>query len=233
MAVTTAIVASTVYGAVSAKKGASKAAKASTQAADTATAEQRRQYDDMTARNRPFEQLGGAALGDINAIYGRSTGADGTVTSGGPSDMSRFFTSPDYQFNLEQGQQAVDRSMLARGRGLSGAAVKEGTRFASGLASGEFGNYMNRLYAQAGIGQNATNATNAGGMASAANIGNIAQNAGNARAGAYMAGAQGVNNAVQGGVGNYLLTQYLRPQSLQQEPFMANNYRGSMYGGLA
>jgi hypothetical protein len=241
MALTTAlVVGSAVVGAVSSQSAAKKSAKATTQAAKTATDEQARQYNDMKLRNQPFEQLGGAALNDINSIYGRSTGADGTVTSGGPSDMSRFFASPQYQFNVEQTEKAAQRSLLARSRGLSGAAVLETQRNASGLASGEFGNYLNSLYTQAGIGQNAVSATNQGGMQSAANIGNIAQNAGAARSSAYAMGAQGINNAVQGGLGNAILMQYLNPQqqarpiwgsSPVKKPILANNWGGPIGGG--
>jgi hypothetical protein len=127
----------------------------------------------------------------------------------GTPDMSVFFESPDYQFNLAEGQKAIDRSLAARGRSLSGAGVREGIRYASGMASNEFGNFYNRLANLAGIGQTATNSTATAGM-NAAN--NIAQNhlyAGNARANGYMQTGQAVNNAVQGGIQNYMLYQYL------------------------
>lgn len=124
-------------------------------------------------------------------------------------DMSVFFQSPDYQFNLAEGQKAIDRSLVARGRGLSGAGVKEGVRYASGMASNEFGNFYNRLANIAGLGQAGVNTSASAGMNTAANIGNAAMNAGNARASAYTMGAQGVNNSAQGGVSNYLLSQYL------------------------
>lgn len=127
----------------------------------------------------------------------------------GRPDLSVFFESPDYQFNLAEGQKAIDRSLAARGRALSGAGVREGIRYASGLASQEFGNFYNRLASQAGLGQTAVGTSASAGMQTAANIGNAAMNAGNVRASAYMAGAQGVNSAIQGGIGNLLLMRYL------------------------
>lgn len=137
-----------------------------------------------------------------------ATGAATTPAAGTP-DMSGFYESPDYQWNKQQTQQALDRSLLARGRGLSGAGVKEGERLASGLASTEFGNFFNRLTALAGMGSAATNTSAQAGLTSASNNANVALNAGNQRASIYGQTAAGVNNAVQGGLGNYLFMNYL------------------------
>lgn len=134
----------------------------------------------------------------------------GTVTpQGGPSDMSAFFESPDYQFNLAEGQKAIDRSLVARGRGLSGAGVREGTRYASGLASREYSAFVDRLMQQAGLGSTGIGQSAAAGANASSNISAAYQNAGNARASAYLTGAQGVNSAIQGGAGNLLLQRYL------------------------
>lgn len=146
---------------------------------------------------------------------GRNLPTSGGVAAvpGGAPNANVFFESPDYQFNLAEGQKAIDRSLAARGRSLSGAGVKEGIRYASGMASGEFGNFYNRLANLAGIGQAATGSTAAAG-ANAAN--NISQNhlfAGQARANGYMQTGAAVNNAVQGGISNYMLQRYLQPST--------------------
>lgn len=132
-----------------------------------------------------------------------------TTTGGGKPDMSVFFESPDYQFNLAEGQKAIDRSLLARGRGLSGAALRGGVRYAQGLASTEFNNFYNRLASQAGLGQAASGSTAAAGAAAAGNIGNAYMANGANQASAYMNTAAGVNNAAQGAMSNYLLMRYL------------------------
>lgn len=148
---------------------------------------------------------------DINGLAlqrEQQAGAGAGAPTAGP-DMSVFFESPDYQFNLTEGQKAIDRSLAARGRTLSGAGVREGVRYASGMASNEYGNFYNRLANLAGLGQSATQSTAAAG-ANAAN--NISQNhlfAANARANGYMQAGQAANNAVQGGIQNYMLYQYL------------------------
>lgn len=148
---------------------------------------------------------------DINSLAVKREAAAGPQTT--RPDMSVFFQSPDYQFNLAEGQKAIDRSLAARGRSLSGAGVKEGIRYASGMASNEFGNFYNRLANLAGIGQAATQATTTAGMNAANNISQNQIYAGNARANGYMNTGQAINNAVQGGISNYMLARYLQPQN--------------------
>lgn len=81
----------------------------------------------------------------------------GEGTSGGaqPGDMSRFFTSPDYQFRLQQGQDNIGNTFAARGGATSGNALKALAQYNQNLASGEYANYVNRLFQMAGIGSSA------------------------------------------------------------------------------
>jgi hypothetical protein len=149
---------------------------------------------------------------DINSLRQQNSQQQSAQNPTGP-DTSVFFESPDYQFNLGEGQKAIDRSLVARGRGLSGAGVKEGVRYASGMASNEFGNFYNRLANLAGLGQTATNSTALAGMNAANNNSAALQNLGNTRASIYGQTGQGINNAVQGGISNYMLSQYLKNPS--------------------
>lgn len=71
--------------------------------------------------------------------------------------MARFYESPDYQFRFREGQRALDSSAAARGALLSGAQMRALTEFGSGLASGEYGNYYNRMAGIAGLGQTLQN----------------------------------------------------------------------------
>ena len=140
--------------------------------------------------------------------------------------------NPAYQFQLKQGQQALDRSSAARGMGYSGAQMKAAQEYGQGLASqqydkeynrasGEFGDYFNRLaglsqggqqaagsMAQAG-GQYANNASNTFGNLSNAQTNILGQQA-NARASGYAANA----NALSGGLNS-----------------LTNLYGMSKYGG--
>jgi hypothetical protein len=149
-----------------------------------------------------------------------TTGGTPAVTTTTPGQTSaqqqqaafdRFHASPGYQFSFDQGQQAVENSAAARGGVHSGATMKALDRFGTGLANQEYGDYYNRLAAEAGIGQTAV----AQGNAAAQNYGNnasqLAQNTGAARASAYGQAGQawsnaygGVASAINGGIGNYL-----------------------------
>lgn len=154
---------------------------------------------------------------DINALFEQqrqANQAQPAATGTGHPDMSAFIESPDYQFNLQQGQQAIDRSLASRGRSLSGAGVKEGERYASGLASQQYGSFVDRLLTAAGLGTTGVTTSANAGLTSAGQIGAAQQNAGNTRASAYLTGAEGVNNAVQGGISGYLLSQYLKKPPL-------------------
>lgn len=71
--------------------------------------------------------------------------------SGSPNEvMSNFYASPDYRFRKQEGLDAVQNSAAAGGAGLfSGNTLRGITDYASNLAAGEFGDYINR---QMGIG---------------------------------------------------------------------------------
>lgn len=70
MALVTATVGASLYGAHSAKQGAKKQAAAVQHGADQSIAEQRRQFDATTEMQRPWMETGGRALGALEKIYG-------------------------------------------------------------------------------------------------------------------------------------------------------------------
>ncbi len=127
--------------------------------------------------------------------------------SGGPS-MAGFFASPDYNFRRQEGQRDIGNSFAARGGAFSGNALKALAEYNSNLASGEYGNYFNRLAGLMDAGQGGTAQTAHAGANMANNIsstlgntanmiGNNAMAAGNARA----SGIQGKYNALADGIG--------------------------------
>lgn len=77
-----------------------------------------------------------------------------------------FTTSPGYQFALEEGKKALERSRAAQGTLNQGATGKELIRYSQGMADQEYQNYLNNLYNQLG----AVN-TQLGGRTSALNAG--------------------------------------------------------------
>lgn len=171
-------------------------ANAQADAAGDAARLSREMFDIARADALPRIEAGNRAVGVLDQVQGLTTGTP---------DMSRFYTSPDYQFNLAEGTKAGERALSSMGLRNSGAAVKEAGRYASGLASREYGSFVDRLLATAGLSTTGAAQSAAAGTANASIGGNAIQNRGAARSSGYSA----VNDAVQGGVGNYLLQQYL------------------------
>lgn len=156
-------------------------------------------------------RIAGRFFGREPTTYDNETGQPvGTSPAvAGQPDMSAFFESPDYQFNLAEGQKAIDRSKVAQGGLLSGAAVKGGIRFASGMASREYGSFVDRLMQQAGLGSSGVAASAAAGANSAGNVANVSMNGANTRASIYANNGANVNNAIMSGVSNWMLSKYL------------------------
>jgi hypothetical protein len=156
-------------------------------------------YDQNRADLEPWRTSG------VNALTRLSS-----LTKPG-SQMSELEMDPGYNFRLSEGLKSIEKSAAARGLLQSGGTLKGVNRYAQDYASGEYGNVVNRLLAQAGLGQTATNA----GVQANQNYGNQAannmQSAGNARASGYV----GASNAFSQGIGN-TLNSYMQNQILNR-----------------
>ncbi len=190
-----ALAGAAVVGAGAQMISGNKAAKAQRDAAAQQVAEQRRQYDQTRTDFAPWRETGAGALDMLSRAYG---------VGGAAPDMTAFTASPGYQWRMDQGLQAIDRSRAARGLLNSGAADKSRMTYAQGLASSEFGDWWNRMAGLAGVGQSATGSTAAAGMNAANNISNAYQQAGNARASSYANAGGAVNSGINNVLGAYL-----------------------------
>lgn len=61
------------------------------------------------------------------------------------NNPSSIESDPSYQFRLEQGNQAINRSAAAKGMLGSGNVLAELAKYGQGMASQEYGNQFNRL----------------------------------------------------------------------------------------
>lgn len=104
-------------------------------------------------------------------------------------DYSSFTESPDYQFRLDQGEQALERGAAARGMNLSGATLKDLGEYSQGLASTEYGNWYNRLAGQQGLGANVAGQQAGVDMGTADRYASTVLGQAGARASGYMADA--------------------------------------------
>jgi hypothetical protein len=216
-----AIAGAAVVGAGASIIGGNKAANAQKDAANTAAAaseratqaqieEQRRQYDQTRADYAPYRETGYKALDTLAGLYGvGGTKIDPTAA---------LEATPGYQFQRDQGLQAIDRANAARGILNSGGADKARMRYASGLAASNYESFTNRLAAMAGVGQSATGSTAAAGQGAAnaitgaigtnaANVGNAAIQGGNARASSYANTANAINGTASNLASLYLYNQ--------------------------
>ncbi len=112
--------------------------------------------------------------------------------------FAAFRQSPGYQFRMQEGLKALQRSAAARGQLQSGSTMKGITEYGQGMASQEYGDYMNRLAALSGVGQTATTQTGQFGQAMAGNVGQAMIQAGEARASGYAGAANAWGGALQG-----------------------------------
>lgn len=179
-----------------------QATKAAQSAANQAGQVSQSQYNQTRADYAPWLGVGQNALTSVAALNGVANPLISPAENQRVYEtaVNNFQTTPGYQFRMNEGISALDRSAAARGRLLSGAQQKAVTKFGQDYASNEYNNYLNRLSSLAGLGQTATAQVSAFGQQNALNQGNAALNAGNARASGYTNQA-GILNA---GIQNFL-----------------------------
>jgi hypothetical protein len=165
------------------------------------------QYQQSRQDQLPWLDAGRKALAQYQGELGLSTtGADGGAFK------SEFATTPDYDFQVQQGEKGVINNLSALGLRGSGAALKALTKFRQNLADQTYGNYLTRLSNLATGGQQAANDNATLGAQNAANVGNAIVAAGNAQAGGltdaaaarasgYVGGGNAWSNAL-GNIGN-------------------------------
>jgi hypothetical protein len=193
-AITSAVIggATALYGANKQAGAAKDAAKSQQKATDATIAEQKRQFDLSRSDQMPWLDAGKSALGQQQALLG--------------GDFSKFYSSPDYQYALDQGMQGLDRSAAARGKLFSGGYGQDLTKYAQGMATQNYNNYYDKLAGMSRTGSNT--ATNLGSLGQnyANAYGQAQQTNANARSSSYINQANAWGNAANqiGGIaGNY------------------------------
>lgn len=187
--------------------GATQAANAQENAANTAANTQLSIFNQTQKNLAPYNQVGQSALQQLASLFGIG-GANGGVpnAAAATSALTQF---PGYQFGLNQGQTALDRSAASRGLLLSGAQLKDSQAYGQGYAMQNAWNpYVSQLSSIAGLGENA-----------GASLGNVGANTGQSVANSQLAAGQaaasgivGSSNAITGGLQSALLGYALQNQ---------------------
>lgn len=220
---TEALIAGQVVSGLMGADAAENAGSMQAGAADRASAQQRAMFDQTRSDLSPWMSYGRAAnvtLADLMGISGG--GGAGAIGSPllRPFSMKDYQESPNYQFNLEQGQKAIEKSAAARKMYYAPQTLQDIAKYSQGVASNEFQNSYNnynnnmkniwdRLYQVSGSGQNA--AANLGGFGAAAgnSIGNNIMSGSAAQAAGGVGAANAMSGAVGGASNTYLLNQIL------------------------
>lgn len=123
------------------------------------------------------------------------------------SAFDKFRNYTGYDFRLKQGFNALNSGWAGNGMLKSGAAGKAAINYGQGMASQEFGNYMNMLGNQQALGLSAASATAGVGQGFANSMGNIAMQNGANQANAALSSANAMGGAVNslGMIGSNLL----------------------------
>jgi len=230
--VAAAIAGAAVIGAGASMASSSQAAGAQENAANTASNTQLSMYNQTRADQAPWRTSGANAVNALNSWYGLPTvqtqqqqpsyggyglgspyGGFGYNTAGAQSQqpaaptqqqmMQNIQNLPGYQFNFDQGNQAVQRNLAAQGLLNSGAAGKALTQYGQGYASNAVNDYLNGLRSMAGLGQVATQATGSAAAQTAAGVSQAAYYGGNAAAANYANTGNAINSGLSGLVGAY------------------------------
>lgn len=219
-------IAGAIGGALITSNAMGNAAQTQADAAGAASAVSNAQYQQTRTDQAPWRAAGGDALNQINEQMGNYNH---------DFSMADFTADPGYQFRMQEGQKAIERSAAARGGLNSGATMKALDAYNSGEASQQYQqaytNFnndktqrFNRLSSLAGLGQTATANT---GAAGANNANNISQNiigAGNAQAAATIGQGNAINNGIGQGINTWMQQQYL---NRSQNPYSSGTQVGS------
>ena len=192
-----AVIGGAIIGGAASIYAGKKSAEGQENAANTASNTELEMYYQGREDTAPWRDLGNEMIEPYkNAVLE------------GPGE---FEESPGYQFVKSEGQNAITNSLSARGKVDSGQAAKEAGRFATGLASQEYGNFWNRYKDKVNMlaggvqgGQQVASQNAANAMATGANVAGYQAAGISGAANANAAGIMGAGNAFNQGISNYL-----------------------------
>lgn len=204
-----AVVGSALIGGAASSSAADTQAAAANRAADL----QYKQWQESVALQEPWRKAGEQALNKLIPL-----------TDYQKFGMAQFQADPGYQFRMDEGMKALERSAAARGGLLSGATLKGIERYGQDLASQEYTNAFNRyqteraaqlqpLQSLAGVGQTTAQQIGQSGQTMASNVGEALTSGAAARASGYVGQANALTGALNTGL-NYYQNQQLMNRML-------------------
>jgi len=216
------VAAAMVAAAAVSAGGAAYAAHQQSKSANNATKLQQGMYDKTYAGEAPYRDLGSQSAGRLADLLGTSgnTGVAGYGSLTKPFTAADYLANqdPGYQFQLDQGQKALQNSQAANGGVLSGAALKDLIGYNQGMAATGYQNAWNRWNTQqnntvsrlgslAQLGESAASNQASGASTFAGGIANTITGAGNAQAAGTVGAANALTSGANNAAGYYYLSQ--------------------------
>ena len=179
--VATAVAGGALIGAYVSSKNTNKAVDAQTAAANQADQTQWDMFNQNREDMAPWRTAGEQALAQLQDLE----------KGGFQYDK---YADPGLAFQLQQGQDAINRATANRGGILAGSTLGSLAAYSQGLGNSAYQSAFNRYQAQignlqtlAGLGSNAASTTASLGANTANNVSSNLMNVGNGQAGAYLA----------------------------------------------
>jgi hypothetical protein len=216
-----------LIGGAASMISSNNAANAQQNAANSANQLQAQEFNQIEQNQQPWQQAGAQALSQMGSPQFQQT-----------FNQSDFQQDPSYQFDLNQGNQALQRSAAASGGLMSGGTLKAMGQYTQGMASNEYQqayqnfntnqtNQFNRLASVAGLGQTANGQVAQSGMNMAGQVGNNTMGAANAQGAADIAKGNTLSSLASGGANTWAGYQSAQNQN-QLLQSIYNNGAGNL-----
>ena len=192
------------------------AASAQVASGNRAIDAQQGMYNQTRQSLQPYMQGGNMALSSLSGKF-----ADGSL--GGNFTAKDYMDNrdPGYQFQLEQGRQALENSQAAGDGALSGSALKGMINYNQGMAStgyqnaysrwmGQQQNTYGQLHDTAAIGENAAAGAGTVGASYSNSIGNTMTGIGNAQASGMVGASKAYGQGFAQSAGYYPLNDLIK-----------------------
>jgi hypothetical protein len=193
------------------------AADTQADAANNATAEQQAMYGQTQANLNPYMTQGSTALNTLNGDLNNGT-LGGQFTN---ADLNANL-APNYAFQLQQGDQALQNSQASQDGVMSGAAQKQMVNFNQQTAGSAYQNAYNnwqstqnmdynQLSTLGSLGENAAAGLGNNGASISNGMANTITGAGNASAAGTIGQANALSNGISNSTGYYMLNNMMNP----------------------
>jgi hypothetical protein len=214
-----------LFGANTQANAANKAQQLQAQEAQNALDFQKNEWSTTQANEAPWLSAGKSGLENLQAILAEP--GQGWNETFQPPTLEQAKQYPGYQFQEQQGEEALQNSAASKGALYSGNTQEALARYGQQSAQsdysnvynqafneyqqryGQYNNQLNRLAALSGVGQTAATSLGQQGQAAAGNVGNIdlttgAQQGQDIQNAAYQtaSGYTGAANAITGAGNN-------------------------------